>query len=245
MRKPEKSAGEKTRQQTVSAPKTQSDMLKDAAQVIRNLPDTLCPQAQWEGEKESHINRVEPDEYWLKNAGGLIRTILEQGAFPEIGKRILPTFDNLRAQQSANKAYPWLWEQTVKILRRRYELCPSDACIESFAKDCQLVADELDKEAQALASKQPTEASDKSETEKREKKAIILTEKQLKILKYLKEIKTAVAQVDIEVGTGISKNTISKELKILKGYDFVSHPKEKKRHVVITQKGIDYLNSLK
>jgi len=164
MRKPEKSAGEKTRQQTVSAPKTQSDMLKDAAQVIRNLPDTLCPQAQWEGEKESHINRVEPDEYWLKNAGGLIRTILEQGAFPEIGKRILPTFDNLRAQQSANKAYPWLWEQTVKILRRRYELCPSDACIESFAKDCQLVADELDKEAQALASKQPTEASGKAET---------------------------------------------------------------------------------
>jgi len=104
---------------------------------------------------------------------------------------------------------------------------------------------EYDSAKQALTSKQPTVASGKAETEKREKKAIILTEKQLKILKYLKEIKTAVAQVDIEVGTGISKNTISKELKILKGYDFVSHPKEKKRHVVITQKGIDYLNSLK
>ncbi|MHC4556057.1 MAG: hypothetical protein ACYTFW_12215 [Planctomycetota bacterium] len=89
--------------------------------------------------------------------------------------------------------------------------------------------------------KKPQEKGGLSERER----AIVLTEPQFKILKYLNEIQRAVAQVDIEQGTYLSKNTVSDELKILKGYSFAAPPKSKKRRVVITQKGKDYLQSLK
>lgn len=74
---------------------------------------------------------------------------------------------------------------------------------------------------------------------------LIQTESQLKILKYLNEVKIAVAHIDIEIRTGLAKNTVSEEIKFLKKNDFVSNPVGKKRRVIITPKGINYLNPSK
>jgi len=73
---------------------------------------------------------------------------------------------------------------------------------------------------------------------------IVLTENQRKILKYLKGEKVTIAQVDIEWGTDLSRKTISNELKTLKEHKFVAPSEGKKRRIGITQKGIDYVDSL-
>ena len=77
--------------------------------------------------------------------------------------------------------------------------------------------------------------------ERKKEEMIVLTQNQRKILKYLKEINTAVAQVDIESQTGLSNKTVSAELRILKEYNFVAPPKGKARRIVITQRGVNSL----
>jgi hypothetical protein len=83
----------------------------------------------------------------------------------------------------------------------------------------------------------------RSNTEQNGSEEIILTEKQKKILKYLNKEKIAVAMIDIETGTSLSKNTVSDEIAILKKCDYVALPTGKKRLVGITSKGIGYLKT--
>jgi hypothetical protein len=90
---------------------------------------------------------------------------------------------------------------------------------------------------------------DYSETQRkiteRLEEMIVLTEKQKKILTYLKNKNIAVAQVDIEVGVDLSNKTVADELRILKKYQLVEHPEGKKYRIGITPKGVEKLNSLK
>jgi hypothetical protein len=73
---------------------------------------------------------------------------------------------------------------------------------------------------------------------------IILNEFQKKILKYLNEVRTFIALVDIQSETGISSKTVSNELKGLIQYGFAKHPDRKKYKIAITQHGTDYLTTL-
>ena len=79
-------------------------------------------------------------------------------------------------------------------------------------------------------------------SEQKKEEMIVLTQNQRKILKYLKGINTAVAQVDIESQTGLSNKTISAELRILKEYNLAAPPKGKARRIVITKRGVDFFN---
>jgi hypothetical protein len=73
---------------------------------------------------------------------------------------------------------------------------------------------------------------------------VVLTENQLKILKYLNEVHVIVAQVDIAQAIDKSEKTVRTELRGLKNLSYVSAPKEGKNRVGITQQGMDHLESI-
>jgi len=108
--------------------------------------------------------------------------------------------------------------QTVEYLQKLAALIEAKVATQKAEK-------QRESQGNVLETPQPREPSG----------AVVLTEKQKKILKYLKEINVAIAQLDIETRIDLSKHTVSEELKILEGYGFTGHPTGKKYFVTITQ----------
>jgi len=143
MIKPKKSAGETTSQQTII------DIFKANAAFFRDEAVNYKP--------------YDPlAENRLINAGSVIWSLLRCGAFKEDRFRLENVFFEGR-RDSAKEGYELLWQELIKILRSRAGLFPyAGGCVKTYAEDCHLAANELEKEVSALANLKPAEPEQKA-----------------------------------------------------------------------------------
>jgi hypothetical protein len=131
------------------AAKPKAARLKYYADRFRNFPEYQRPSSISEDGKEGPKLPYRPTNLWLRNAGGLAHRVLRIGGFRKFEAQFLAALDR--------GDHVTLWEELVKILRARANVPYIFDYLETFAEDCQLVADELDKEASGGEVKQRME----------------------------------------------------------------------------------------
>lgn len=123
-------------------PKPLPDGLECYADFFRNLPEIQRPQAAALDDGDNPIGGwkklpYRPTEGWLHNAGGSVRGAMRLGHFKEYQNLLSVAFD---------KGGKKLWIELIKTLRKRAKLPQTWDYLKSFAEDCRLVADALEKE---------------------------------------------------------------------------------------------------
>jgi len=117
---------------------------------FRNLPEEQRPRAGpiEDGGGETHFTKLpyHPTELWLINAGADVYGILlEKTAFTEYENLLLSAF-HAGQQKAPREGEIDLWKTLIRILRRRAGLPRTWDYLGTFAEDCALVADAIERE---------------------------------------------------------------------------------------------------
>ncbi len=212
------------------------DFLQDIAYIFPRYPFR-------QGQKYAHndilVSRKELDELQRLVEKGIKKSLTE-----EEHKRFVQLYKKMPGAER-------LTNDEIQLIRQLVGSFDMDYIGDFLIRNCHVLPSELNNISwptilkrlkslrHSLRQEKKLQADPTGERKKEE--MIVLTQNQRKILKYLKEINTAVAQVDIESQTGLSNKTVSAELRILKEYNFVAPPKGKARRIVITQRGVNSL----
>jgi tryptophanyl-tRNA synthetase len=148
---------------------TVPDKLKDYVEFFRKLPKDIKIQSLWE-----HYYKKEypcgPLEMRIICAGANISEVLRLECFKKDKDELLNTYNEGR-QKSMETGNTMLWREMRMNLRARALLPYSCNYFKTFEKDCQLVANELEQEAQYLTGEQKNKGMSAVQKEKMSKSA--------------------------------------------------------------------------
>jgi hypothetical protein len=125
--------GELSELAKIKKPKKLSDRIKGIIELHSKLPNT--PGLT----KSSSLLAVGRD----------VHSVWRMGFFKEFENQLLAAFYEGQRKSPFGGEIS-LWQELVTILRARANLSDTTDFLETFAEDCRLVADEIEKEAQAV-----------------------------------------------------------------------------------------------
>jgi hypothetical protein len=146
-------------------PKTLSNRLKDYAEYFRELPHNMLLEVLWERYYKTEYP-IGPLPMKIMCAGGNIRELLRFGCFKKDKDELLDVYNEGR-KISMEKGNTRIWQEMSRNLRARALLSYNCNYFKTFDEDCQLVANELEKEVQALVAKEKTEPKKQTNGDKK------------------------------------------------------------------------------